>query len=101
MSLVLCGTETELPSALSPLSPRPLKLVKPEELANDRLQGRGQGAEDLDASTTSKVAKIISSPAPYIMLVLVAIMICMIFVNVMAISGLICVSAIIMILTLT
>lgn len=99
MSLVMCGTETELPGSMSALSPRPLKLVKPEDL-DERHQGQ-QRAED-DSSTASKVvARIISSPAPYIMLILLGVMICMIFVNVMAISGLICVSAIIMILTLT
>ena len=98
MSLVMCGTETELPGSMSALSPRPLKLVKPEDL-DERHQGQ-QKDED-DSTTARKVARIISSPAPYIMLILLGLMICMIFVNVMAISGLICVSAIIMILTLT
>lgn len=97
MSLVVCGAETELPSAMSPISPQPLKLVKPEELAKRESRQSLEG----EATTVSKVARIISSPAPYIMLVLLAAMICMIFVNVMAISGLICVSAIIMVLTLT
>ena len=100
MSLIVCGAETELPSAMSPLSPRPLQLVKPEDL---REEGRepGQQPPQEPSSVASKVARIISSPAPYIMLVLLGAMICMIFVNVMSISGLICVSAIIMVLTLT
>tara|TARA_A100001015_G_C15044250_1_gene742325 strand:- start:4448 stop:5869 length:1422 start_codon:yes stop_codon:yes gene_type:complete len=92
VSLVVCSAEANLPAnSMGALSPRPLSLVKPEAL--ERKGGReGVG---------SKVARIIVSPAPYIMLVLLGVMIVMIFVDVMAISGLICVSAIIMVLTLT
>ena len=92
MSLIVCSTEANIPvNSMGPLSPRPLTLVKPELLE------RKKGSE----SVGSTVARIIVSPLPYIMLILLGVMIVMIFVDVMAISGLICVSAIIMVLTLT
>ena len=93
MSLVVCGAEAPLPAsaAMSPLSPRPLSLVRPE-LLDERKRSQ---------SSLSSISRVITSPVPYIMLVLLGVMIVMIFVDVMAISGLICVSAIVMVLTLT
>lgn len=68
-------------SITSPLTPRRKGLKKREELV-------------------SNVVRIVSSPFPYMILLLVAAMVVMIFVDVMSISGLICVSAIIMVMAL-
>jgi hypothetical protein len=46
-----------------------------------------------------KIGKIVTSPYPYLLLIIVAVMIVMIFVDVMAISGLIVVFAMIMVCT--
>eukprot|EP01034_Spumella_vulgaris_P024578 gene24578-30944_t len=45
-----------------------------------------------------RVVRVVTSPFPYMVLILLALMIIMIFVDVMPISGLICVSAIVMVL---
>lgn len=46
-----------------------------------------------------KAARVVLSPAPYVILVLLAVMVVMIFVDIMPIAGLICVFAIIMVVT--
>lgn len=65
----------------SPLSPRKRKQKARDEMIN-------------------RVVHIVSSPFPYMILLLLAAMIVLIFVDVMPISGLICISAIIMIVSL-
>jgi hypothetical protein len=50
-------------------------------------------------STVVRLTKVVLSPLPYLVLALLALMVIMIFVDVMSISGLICVSAMVMVLT--
>eukprot|EP00605_Chrysophyceae_sp_TOSAG23-4_P000362 GSChrysophyteH1.ASY1.ANO1.409.1 assembled CDS len=70
----ICGKEAlELPQALSPAHPE---------------------------TVVEKIGRIVISPYPYLLLALVAVMIIMIFVDVMSIAGLIVTSAVVMVITL-
>ena len=86
--MTLCGYEKSLPpnatSALSPFSPKRAKVVAARPFETDRFDAYDDSSE---LSVAEKVVQIISSPMPYIILVLLALMIVMIFVDVMAISG--------------
>jgi len=72
-----------------PLSPTPLSPLTPRR----KRAKKRQEAYD-------KIVRVVSSPFPYMVLILLVAMIVMIFVDVMSISGLICVSAICMVLCL-
>lgn len=81
--LKIFGGEGNMPkspsrSALSPLSPRRRKAME-----RARLEKR--------------INRLVTSPVPYVVLVLLAVMVVMIFIDVMPISGLICVFAISMV----
>lgn len=69
------------PGVSSPLSPRRRQAKKREEMIN-------------------RVVHVVSSPFPYMMIVLLIAMIVMIFVDVISISSLICITAIVMIVSL-
>ncbi len=60
---------------------------------------RRKRAKDREA-VVAKIIHVISSPFPYMVLVLLFAMIVMIFVDVMSITGLVCVSAVVMVVTL-
>lgn len=83
LSVTLEHPQDELPTRVvsSPLSPR-------------RKQAKAR------AETIKKIVNIIKSPVPYIAIVILFAMIIMIFVDVMSISGLVCVTAIVMTVTL-
>lgn len=76
----LCGEKLNSSGPLSPLSPR-------RKLARER------------EKSFKRAARTVTSPAPYILLVLVGLMIIMIFVNVMPIAGVVCIFAILMVVT--
>ena len=88
LSVTLCGYEQSLSSkatsALSPFSPKRAKVAAARPFETDRFDAYDDSSE---LSVAEKVVQIISSPMPYIILVLLALMIVMIFVDIMAISG--------------
>jgi hypothetical protein len=67
-------------AALSPLSPRRRKALE-------------------RAKMSKRISRFVTSPFPYVVLALLGLMIVMIFIDVMPISGLICVFAILMVVT--
>lgn len=84
-SIIRCALPiNDSSNALSPSSPRRRRAKKIEE--------REQMIKN--------VVVVISSPFPYMILLLLATMIVLIFVDVMSIAGLVCVSAIVMIVSL-
>jgi hypothetical protein len=76
------GTISKSPSqtTLSPLSPRRRKALE-------------------RAKMSKRISRFVTSPFPYVVLALLGVMIVMIFIDVMPISGLICVFAILMVVT--
>lgn len=52
---------------------------------------------DPEVPISKKVSRIVSSPFPYVVLILVAIMIALIFVDLISIAGLICIFAVVMV----
>lgn len=76
-----CSENQSSSFALSPLSPR-----------KQRQQQR--------EAVVQKMVFMISSPIPYLIVMLLIFMIVMIFVNVMSISGLVCITAVVMVSTL-
>jgi ABC-type multidrug transport system fused ATPase/permease subunit len=91
----ICGKEAmELPAALSPTHPSHLNGSK-----NKNKFGLDTLYLTDDETVVQKISRVVTSPYPYILIILVAIMIIMIFVDIMAISGLIVVSAVVMVMT--
>jgi Na+/H+ antiporter NhaD/arsenite permease-like protein len=76
----------------------PYKKEKADDLSFDRALGRDDKEEK--RTLVSKVVRVIATPFPYAMMLLMAIMIALIFVDVMSISGLICLTAVIMVVIL-
>ena len=70
-----------------------------EEIATSPLTPRRKAKKDRDAFI-KKVSHVVTSPLPYLILVLFAAMIVMIFVDVMSIAGLVCCTACVMIVSL-
>ncbi len=83
LNIPWCGcddnNEIKSPGAVSPMSPR-------------RRQAKNR------ENSIKRVVRVVISPFPYMVLILLAAMIVMIFVNVMPISGLICVSSMVMVI---
>lgn len=110
-SLAVCGHETALPAITSPVA----KLFASGKggMLSPSAGGAGSLSEaEVEAAlsprkqreleriaSTPKVSYYIRSPMPYIGLVLVGLMIVCIFVNVMSISALVCISALILVLS--
>ena len=107
-SLAICGREAELPSVASPVMKRlvgtgtgnPLHPNGSSGELGGVLSPRKQRMLERQAQAAPKVSYFIKSPAPYIGLVLLAAMIVMVFVDVMSLSALICISALIMVLSM-
>ena len=100
-------------NALVPLEVRPRPRRKDANRRNSLLSPYKKDSTAIDATReldfnrkksnrglVSKVVRVIVTPFPYAMLLLMAIMIAMIFVDVMSISGLICLTAVIMVIIL-
>ena len=95
LSALVFGSERALPltvaSALGPLSPP---------------RGQKRPAKSIfvditdDESVIQQITRLVVSPLPYMILILLFVMVIMIFVDVMAISALVCISALSMVLAL-
>ena len=101
--MAVCGRETELPALASPIvkhlvsSKGAVPAREPTAEADEALSPRKQRQAER-AAVTPKAAYYIKSPVPYLAVFLVAVMMTMIFVNVISISALIAISALIMVL---
>ncbi|CAM9602852.1 unnamed protein product, partial [Ectocarpus fasciculatus] len=66
-------------------------------LVSDRKSDAGIDESNDDVPIAKKVSRIVSSPFPYVVLILTAIMIALIFVDLISIAGLICIFAVVMV----
>ena len=77
-----------------------LSPYKKESSTNELSHDFDVSQKKTKSGIVGKVVRVIITPFPYAMLLLMAIMIAMIFVDVMSISGLICLTAVIMVIIL-
>jgi hypothetical protein len=90
-SLVTIDSDTESPNKNLILEPRSDLSTSYEVLSPRKRRMKQREA------TIKKLMFLISSPFPYMILLLLLAMIVMIFVDVMSISGLVCITAVIMV----
>lgn len=102
------NTAKDTSTAVAPSSPT-LALLSPSKLFASSTKSAAADPASLlsprrrraraQEQMMQRVVRVVSSPLPYIVLVLLFVMIVMIFVDIMPISSLICVAAIVMVLT--